>query len=138
MSLILAIDQGTTSTRAIAFEVRDHDGLVRIQQLRRLGHEVDATERDHVAVGALGGLRQGQRVADDVGEILNLGFLVVVSQQESAALPFQIEDGLLEVVGEVFGTVVRVIRSAHHPLQGVAFLISIRMLGLAHKSRIAQ
>jgi len=25
MSLILAIDQGTTSTRAIAFEVRDHD-----------------------------------------------------------------------------------------------------------------
>jgi len=44
----------------------------------------------------------------------------------------------VEVVREVFGTVVRVIRSAHHPLQGVAFLISIRMHHLAHKGRIAQ
>ena len=105
----MLVDEGLELVRraairegATGFEVRDHDGLVRIQQLRRLGHEVDATERDHVAVGALGGLRQGQRVADDVGEILNLGFLVVVGQQESAALPFQIEDGLLEVVGEVW------------------------------------
>ena len=91
-----AVGQG-----AAGGQVGNHDGAVGVQDLRRLGHEVDAAEGDHVPVHLRGGARQGQGVAHEVGEILDLVLLVVVGQQDGVALLLELEDRLLEVFGEV-------------------------------------
>jgi len=36
-----------------------------------------------------------------VGHVLKLGFLVVVGQDDGVALPLELEDGLLEIVGQL-------------------------------------
>ena len=52
----------------------------------RLGHEVDAAERDRVGIGRGRLPREPERVADEVRDILNLGNLVVVGEDHGAAL----------------------------------------------------
>ena len=95
------VGRAAVGERTARLEVRDHHGPLGIQDLRGLGHEVDAAEGDHVALHARGGLGQRQRVADEVGEVLDLGLLVVVRQQHRAALALEREDRLLDVVGKV-------------------------------------
>ena len=51
-----------------------------------LGHEVDAAEGDHVGVGVGRLARQAERVAHEVGHVLDLGHLVVVRQDHRVAL----------------------------------------------------
>ena len=87
--------------RAARLEVRHHDDPLRVQDLRGLGHEVDAAERDHVAVDLRGGLRERERVAHEVGEVLDLGLLVVVGEQHRVALFLEREDRGLEIVGDL-------------------------------------
>ena len=56
------------------------------QDRSRLGHEVDAAEDDHVGVGGGRLAREPERVADEVGDVLDLGQLVVVGEDHGVAL----------------------------------------------------
>jgi hypothetical protein len=73
--------------RAARVRVGQQDGLVRAEDRRRLGHEVDAAEGDHLFRRGGGLLREPERVADEVGHLLDLGELVVVGEDDGAALP---------------------------------------------------
>ena len=66
--------------------VGDQHGLVVGEDLRRLGHEVDAAEHDRRRLGLGGDAGQPERVADVVGDLLDLGQLVVVGQDHGVAL----------------------------------------------------
>jgi len=47
---------------------------------RRLGHEVDAIRRRYVGIRSCGFARQGERVTDIVGHVLDFRSLVVVAR----------------------------------------------------------
>ena len=64
----------------------------RVENLGRLGHEPDAGERDDPGVALLRLAGQVERVADEVGEILDRLFLVVVGQQDCVFLSLERED----------------------------------------------
>ena len=72
--------------RAAGREVGDQDRLVRAQHRGRLGHEVHAAERDRRGARAGGLLRQAERVAGVVRDVLDLGQLVVVREDHGVAL----------------------------------------------------
>ena len=74
---------------------------VRVQDLRRLGHEVDAAERDHVAVAFVAACASCERVADEVREVLDLGLLVVVGEEDRVALFLERADRGLEIVRDL-------------------------------------
>jgi hypothetical protein len=82
--------------RAARGEIGDHDARARVQDLRGLGHEVDAAERDHLGVELLGDAGQRERVADVVGEILDDVVLVVVRQHDGVALVLEAFDRVFE------------------------------------------
>ena len=72
--------------RTAGAHVRDQHGLLRIEQLRRLGHEMDAGEHDDIGLdlGRLAGERQA--VADDVGDAVeDLRRLVIMRQDHRVA-----------------------------------------------------
>ncbi len=62
------------------------DALLGTEDRGRLGHEVDAAERDQVLLDLGGPLGEPERVADVVGHVLDLGQLVVVGEDDGAAL----------------------------------------------------
>ena len=70
--------------RAAGIEIGNQDALAGAQDGGCLGHEVHAAEDDRVCIGTRRLLRQTERVADVVGDVLNLGQLVVVSQDHRA------------------------------------------------------
>ena len=73
------------------------DLFVRVQDLRRLGHEVDAGEDDDVGVGPGRLAGETERVADVVGDVLDVGLLVIVREEDGVLLALQPLD-LLEQV----------------------------------------
>src|SRR5512133_3170265 len=81
---LLCRDRGRE--RAARVEVWDQHGLVRRQDLRGLGHEVDATEDDCLRVRGGGLAGQTERIADEVGHVLDLGNLVVVREDDGVSL----------------------------------------------------
>jgi hypothetical protein len=82
-----AVDEG-----AAGIAVRDDDGAGGIEGLGGFGHEPDAAEGDDFAVEFPGFAGEFEAVADDVGEFLDLGFLVVVGEDDRVALALQRED----------------------------------------------
>ena len=80
------LDRAAFHQAATGVAIGHHHDAVGIQHLGGLGHEPDAAERDHVALEIARLAGQLQAVADHVGQFLNLGFLVVVRQQNRAAL----------------------------------------------------
>ena len=58
--------------RAAGVRVRHQHGLLGRQDLRRLGHEVHAGEDDRRGVARRGDAREGEGVADVVGDVLDL------------------------------------------------------------------
>ena len=82
--------------RAAGVGIGQQDGLLRAQDRGRLGHEVHAAERDHVGVGGRRLLREAERVADVVGDLLDLGQLVVVGEDDRAALGGERADLVLQ------------------------------------------
>jgi hypothetical protein len=60
---------------------------------------VDAAEHDDVGLGLGRGLRELQRVSDEVRQVLDLGLLVVVREDHGIALGLELLDPLLELVG---------------------------------------
>ena len=85
---LVGVDRG--GQRAAGVQVRDQHGLVGRQDDRGLGHEMHAAKHDHLGVG-LGRLaRESERVAHIVGDVLHLGHLVVVGQDDGPALAGEI------------------------------------------------
>ena len=66
--------------------IRQQHGLLGREDRGRLGHEVDAAEGDHLGAGARRLLGEAERVAHEVGDVLDLGQLVVVGEDDGAAL----------------------------------------------------
>ena len=86
--------------RTAGLEIGDQHGLLGIEQLRRLGHEVDAGEHDDIGVDLGGFARQQQAVTDDVGDAVeDFRRLVIMRQDHGVALALQFENGV-DVVGE--------------------------------------
>ncbi len=94
------VGAATVGERAARREVGHDDRAGRVQDLRGLRHEVDAAEHDHVALDLLGDLREGERVADEVGQVLDLRLLVVVREDHRVALFLEPADLLLELFRE--------------------------------------
>ena len=82
--------------RAAGVGIGQQDGLVRAQDRGRLGHEVDAAEGDHRGAGVGGGAGEAERVAHEVGHVLDLGHLVVVGQDHRVPLLGQRPDLALQ------------------------------------------
>ena len=78
--------------RAACRKVGDEHSLARAQDHRRLGHEVDTAEHDHVGSSRGRLARKAERVADVVGHVLDLGHLVVVGEDDRVALARQLAD----------------------------------------------
>src|SRR3546814_7738628 len=78
--------RATVLEAAPRVHVGQHDDLFGRQYLRRLGHELDAAEGDDLGIGVRGLARQFERAADENGEILNLGLLVIRSEEHTSEL----------------------------------------------------
>jgi hypothetical protein len=78
--------------RAAGVHVGQDDGLVGAQDLRGLGHEAHAAERDHLGIGLCRLARQFERVADEIGKVLDLGLLIIVREDHRVALLAQTLD----------------------------------------------
>ena len=73
--------------RASGPQVRQQHHPLGIEDLGGLGHEVDAAKHDDFGVADLARLvRQFQRVADKVGDLEYFGTLIVVREDDRAAL----------------------------------------------------
>src|SRR5262249_42922457 len=68
-----------------------------IEDLRRLGHEVDAAEDDDLGLGARRLLGEGEAVADEVGHVLDLALLVVVREDDRVELLLESADRRVEL-----------------------------------------
>ena len=82
--------------RAAGVEVGDQHLLLGREDRGGLGHEVDAAEGDHLGVGVGRLAREPERVADEVGDVLDLRQLVVVGEDDRVALRRQLADLLAE------------------------------------------
>ena len=81
---LVGVDRGRQ--RAAGVEVGDQHRLLGAQDRGRLGHEVHAAEDDRRSPSAARGLpREAERVADVVGDVLDLGHLVVVGEDHGVA-----------------------------------------------------
>src|SRR5664280_924567 len=89
--------------RAARLEVRHDDRLFRREDLRRLGHEVHARECDDLLRNLRPAPRELERVAHEVGEILDLGLLVVVRQDYCVSFLLEAANGGLEIERRVDG-----------------------------------
>ena len=67
--------------------IRYHDNPFRIQDFCRLSHEPDAAECDDIAFQIPGLPRKLQAVTDDIGDFLNLRFLVMMRQDDRPGGP---------------------------------------------------
>ena len=83
--------------RAAGVEVGDQHLLLGREDRGRLGHEVDAAEGDRLGVGGGGLAREAERVAEVVGDVLDLGQLVVVGEDDRVALRGERADLLAEL-----------------------------------------
>src|SRR6266508_199563 len=72
--------------RTAGVEVGNEHGLVRREDLRGLGHEVDAAEDDRVGIGRGRLAGQAERVAHEVRDVLYIRHLVVVREDHGTAL----------------------------------------------------
>ena len=71
---------------AAGLQIRQQHGLVGIEDLGGLRHEVNAAEDDHLRIGAGGLAGEFEGVTDEIGAVLNGVLLVVVRQDHRVAL----------------------------------------------------
>ena len=100
---------------AASLGIGDQEGLLRGQDGRRLGHEVDAAEDDHGQRGPSSLLAERERVADKVREVLDLRDLVVVGEDQGPPLAPQLLDARDQLLGWQRGDLVIVF---HRPTGG--------------------
>jgi len=82
-----AVGQGTAGV-----QIGEQHLLVGVQDLGRLGHEVNAAEDDHLGLGGGRLLRELQRVAHEIRDVLDLRVLVVVGEDHRVQLLAQALD----------------------------------------------
>ena len=87
--------------RASRLVVRKDDLSGGVQDLRRLRHEAHAGEGDDLRVALLGAAGEVERVADEVGQVLDGLFLVVVGEKDCIFLSLEIPDLGLEVQARI-------------------------------------
>ena len=85
--------------RATGVGVGQDDDLAGVHDLGGFRHEVDAAEDDDIGVGGLGLIGEAERVADVVGDILDVAGLIVVGEDDGVAFFLEGEDFLLEIEG---------------------------------------
>ncbi len=78
--------------RAAGVQVGDENGLIGGEHGGGLGHEVDAAEGDDLGLGRRRLARELERVAGEVGDVLDLRHLVVVGEDDRVALGGQRAD----------------------------------------------
>ena len=89
---------------APGIHVGQHDDLLRRQDLGGVGHEFDPAKGNHLGIGRRRLLGQLQRIADIIGQILNLGPLIIMREDDRVALLLDPRDFGEDVhAGEVFG-----------------------------------
>jgi hypothetical protein len=76
--------------------VGQQNELVRAEDRGRLGHEVDAAEDDDLGLGGGGLDAEFERVARQVGDVLDGRYLVVVGEDDGLLLRGQPPDVLFE------------------------------------------
>jgi hypothetical protein len=88
--------------RAAGVLVGQDDRLLRVEDLRGLRHEMDAAEEDQLGIAlGLRGAREVERVPEVVGEVLDLGVLVVVREDHRTARTLEPIDLGEEIEGGV-------------------------------------
>ena len=97
LAQLLGVDRG--GERAAGAEVGEEDRLLRAEDRRRLGHEVDAAEDDRLGVGRGRLAREAERVADVVRDVLHLGPLVVVGEDHGVLRGRESADLVVELGG---------------------------------------
>ena len=97
---LLGVDR--RGERAAGGEIGEQHRLLRREHRGRLGHEVHAAEDDDVGFRLRGFARQAERVADEVGDVLHLGALVVVRQDDGVALAGERLDLALQLGDQLF------------------------------------
>src|ERR1044072_1333631 len=70
-------------------QIRDHNLFSGVEDLGCFSHEMHTRKNDHVCTGLFGLLSQAQTIADIVGYILDIRFLVVMRQQNSILFLFE-------------------------------------------------
>jgi hypothetical protein len=73
-------------------EIGQHHDLFGAEDLGRFGHELDPAKGDHFGIGGRRLARQFQRIADEIGQVLDFGLLVIVRQDHGLALLAQAVD----------------------------------------------
>ena len=69
--------------------VRQHDDFVRVQNFRRLRHEMNAAEDNDVRVGLRRLLRKPERIADEIRHVLDFRHLIIVREDDGVELLFE-------------------------------------------------
>ena len=82
--------------RAARLGVGDQHGLVRGKDGGGFGHEVNAAEHDRLCVGRGGLAGEPERVAHVVGDVLDLGALVVVGEDDGVSFAGERPDLFLQ------------------------------------------
>src|SRR3954453_6464921 len=82
--------------RATGGEIGQEHSLLRGENSRRLGHEMDAAEDDDIGVSLGRVAREAQRVSDEIGDVLDLWPLIVVRKNAGVANASEILDLGLE------------------------------------------
>src|SRR6058998_4122527 len=77
------------SQRTSRSKVWKKNGLLGRDDRRGLGHEMDSTEHDHISRGPRRSLRQAERVAHKIRNVLHLRHLVIVRQYDRVPLTLQ-------------------------------------------------
>ena len=102
----------TVGQRTACREVGTKHHLVWREQFARLGHEMHTAHHHHPCVGLSRLTGQRQRVAHEVGYLLDVTHSVVVSQDNRIFLPTQLSDLGLQIQSLVNGFVDK---SLFHP-----------------------
>jgi hypothetical protein len=92
------IDIDGVGQGATGLGVGDQDPSGRGEQLGGFGHEVHPAEDDLLVGDGGGDPGEGQRIAHVIGNVLDLGQLVVVGQDHGAALAGEITDLICPIV----------------------------------------
>ena len=97
--LELAEDRGRAAVRqrATRLQVGEQHFFRGAQHFGGLGHEVNTGEDDDVGIGLGGLLAQAQAVADVIGDVLDLRFLVIMRQDDGVLLFLELIDLRYEV-----------------------------------------
>jgi len=82
---------------AAGVEIGQENRFARVEDFCGLRHEMDAAEHDHLGLGAGGAARELQRVADEVGDVLDRILLVVVGQDHGVAARCQLPDRVRQI-----------------------------------------